>query len=439
MPLRSLSRALGALDGVSVAVPLTLGLCLRVLWIVMCPNEPISDQTIYHIHAVDLAQGKGYVDAMGQPTAYWPVGYSAFLAMFYAVLGPVPSSGFVANLCLAGLTLWGIWELGKAWFERRVAMLGLWWLALHPTLIIFTTCLASENAFIPGTIWFAVLASRAAGASGGSVFAWVAATGVVAALTGYVRPTIALLSPLALVVGFGAGLRWPAVAWRTLLIGLFAAAALLPWTLRNHEHFGEYQPFSFNGKSNLWMGNHPGADGGYVPAPKEVEALVLPERERVLGERAKQFIFEDPLRYLGLCVRRTVDTLKTDTVAVVWNRAGIEAHLGARAETPLKALTTAHHWFVLLVAAWGVGRGVASSLRHKRLQLAPGELFSLTAVVLLALPFVLIVSGNRYHLPLIPFVVLLAAQAVWRLAEENQDQTAEQSAKRPAQRTVEQP
>jgi hypothetical protein len=65
-----------------------VGCALRVAWIALCPNEPTSDQHIYHFSATKLSEGLGYIDQDGNPANFWPVGYPALLGFFYWAFGP---------------------------------------------------------------------------------------------------------------------------------------------------------------------------------------------------------------------------------------------------------------------------------------------------------------------------------------------------------------
>lgn len=407
--------ALRTLFGQAAWAPLLLGAALRVAWVALCPNQPTSDQFIYHEAAVFLARGLGYVEASGVPAGYWPVGYPAALAPFYAALGEAPSSAFVANTLLGLLTLWGGAKLASAWFGDGAGRLGAWIVAVHPSLVLYTTCIASENAFMPALLWFAYFATRAASSAGASegaaAWLWAALAGVLAGLAGYVRGTIVLMGILPLVLLLRSAPLSRALAL-TAWMGACAGVTLLPWALRNHAHFGEYQPFSFNGATNLWMGNHEGTHGGYTELPPEVEGLPLAERERVLGQRAREFIFQNPLEYAVLCVKRTLTTLQSDTIAVVWNHTGIEATFGARVEPALKVALSAVHWLLYGSLLARLVRAAYQGAFTRRWPLSLGESAVLASFVALSIPFVFIVSGNRYHLPLLPFACLWVGHVV---------------------------
>jgi len=392
--------------------PILVGLILKVLWVVFCPNLPSSDQAIYHHGAINILAGNGFVTVDGSPEAFWPAGYSAILVPFYWAIGPVPFAASVANLFLSLATSIGAALLiGDLW-GRRASEIGSWILALHPSLILYTTCTASENAFLVGTVWFALAALRAG--AGKKAWGWLVVASIAFSLTLHVRGTILLLLPLAPVVFLLQARPWRTFVSRGLVFILVSGLLMIPWSLRNQEEFGKFTPLSLNGSSNLWMGNHEGATGGYAPLPAKVDDLPIVEREKLLGDEAKAFILDDPVRYLGLCIRRTFDTLKTDTIGVVWNAEALRVRGLAFMVLPLKALSTFVHWLLLSLACYFMVRLFNRPVLNEAARTSDGYWtgsywVSLFALVALALPFVMIVSGNRYHLPLIPFVTSMVA------------------------------
>jgi hypothetical protein len=61
---------------------ITVGVLARLLWILAIPAVPMNDTAIYLARALSIASGDGYIYPDGTPTAYWPVGYPAFLGRF---------------------------------------------------------------------------------------------------------------------------------------------------------------------------------------------------------------------------------------------------------------------------------------------------------------------------------------------------------------------
>jgi 4-amino-4-deoxy-L-arabinose transferase-like glycosyltransferase len=404
------ARRTGRWTGVGLA--LGTGLLLRVLWVIVCPNEPFSDQSIYEQGAIAIARGSGFVGPTGEPIGSWPVGYPAILSLAYRVSGTDPVVAFGVNTVLSWATLVATAVLAWQWFDQRSAVLALWLVALNPTLILYTTCIASENAFIPGVVFVLAAATRSARTAGLQGALWAGATGALIGIVSYVRATIVIVALVVPVIYALHGLSRRVGLQRTAIAAVIAGLVILPGAFRNQEAFGKFQPFSLNGGSNLWMGNHEGTDGGYAPMPDRMTALPLAEMERQAKAEAMEFISADPLRYLALSLRRAVATMKSDTIAVVWNKIGIERRFGKRAELPLKLLTTGAH-----LALWGLAlAGLAVEIRRRwavrRWRLSAPVTMTVSALLLLAVPFVFIVSGNRYHLPLIPLAALLAASFV---------------------------
>lgn len=387
-----------------------VALLLRVAWVVACSAEPISDQFAYHQAAVNLALGHGYVDTDGAPANYWPVGYPALLAPFYRAFGP--HGGATAtwvNVGLGMLLVLGVHRLGRELFGDVAGRWAAAITAVYPTFVLYTTCVASENAFMPAVVWL-IYASVRMGRSS-SLWPWAIVVGALGAAAAHIRATIALtlvLVPLAPVLWHVPWRQWLP---RTAVAAGVCAILLVPWSLRNQAYVGKFTPLSLNGSANLWMGNHDGSDGGYAPLPPETQGMGLVARERYLGEKANQFIRSHPLDFIRLSALRVWKTLRSDTIGVVWNIPGITARFGERAITPFKVLTTAAHYCLLLAAVVAFTlllRDLARRWRadgFRSLTRVPGSWLLVAHIVAMAIPFVFIVSGNRYHLPAAPIAL----------------------------------
>ena len=103
---------------------------------------------------------------------------------------------------------------------------------------------------------------------------------------------------------------------RVALVALLMTAVLVPWWVRNYRVTGEFIPITDAGGARLWYANNPyaaemgggelgGALGNMARIP-EVEALPEGERDAAYERRARQFIAEDPMRFLGLSFRRQI-------------------------------------------------------------------------------------------------------------------------------------
>ncbi len=373
---------------------LLLAAALRLIWIWLCPNEPTSDPYVYHFSAEQLAQGYGYVDADGRPAGWWPVGYQALLAPFYWAFGPHYEVAFLVNLVLGLITVWAVYALSDELFGQGAGTLAALVTAVYPTFVLYTTVIASENAVWSGSALFLLLALRTVRAPR---FPWRLAVlaGVVLGLSGYVRATTLALSVGLPLLGWWMHLPLRAILTRTAVTAAISVAVLVPWSIRTHTHFDRVTPFSLNGKSNFWMGNHAGSTGGYAPLPATVRGLSLTEREDALMEQAMEFVRAQPGEYLLLCARRIWMTLRSDTIAAVWNKPGLDRRFGEYGVPIAKAGCTASYYLLLALLL------TTAIPRRRRGEWGASDTFLAAMVALSAIPFVLIVGGNRYHLPLL--------------------------------------
>jgi 4-amino-4-deoxy-L-arabinose transferase-like glycosyltransferase len=385
---------------------LLLALGLRLLWLLLCPNEPYSDQAIYHETAKALAEGKGYVDQPDIPANLYPVGYAAAIAPFYWLFGPHYTVAYLLNVVAGVAMVAGGYQLGKLLWGESAGRLSALFLAVHPTFVLLPTIIATENVFcagVPWLVWLLVRTVREADLRRSLGLA--AASGALVALMVYVRPSG--LALLACPVLFGLSERTPRtrIAATTVVAAACALLVLLPWGLRNKAEYGRFSVTSFNGGANLWMGNNPESDGSYMLMPKDTIGMGEVERDDVLRQRATAFIKEHPGAYVRLTLNRLQMTLRSDTIAPTWNKIGIEKRFGARAIPALKVPCTLAHWALL------VGLAVVLLRARRSRTLGREDLHLAWTFAVLAFPFVFIVGGNRYMLPTIPVLCVWAASA----------------------------
>ena len=79
-------------------------LAVRVVWVLAMQVPLFADPYNHDILAQRIVSGEGYVNADGDPTAFWPVGYPAFLALVYLVFGHSITAGGVANALIGAVS-----------------------------------------------------------------------------------------------------------------------------------------------------------------------------------------------------------------------------------------------------------------------------------------------------------------------------------------------
>jgi 4-amino-4-deoxy-L-arabinose transferase-like glycosyltransferase len=315
-----------------VVVGLTVA--VRLAWVAIIHARPISDYAFYYQTAGGLAAGHGYA-ILGHPTAFFPVGYPAFLAALFALFGTSLTTLKVANVALWALTAALAYVLGVQLGGRRVGLIGGLIVALYPDYVIYSSLAASENLFVP--LLLGACCALAGGPARRPSARRAALAGALLGLAILVRST-ALLVPLlaALIIWLGWRSRRGALA--ALCVVAAAACVVAPWAVRNALVMGA-PAVSTNGGYTLWIGLNSRATGGVdvqgggQPWPITTVHAEVSSDATDTG-RALHFIVDDPGRFVGLVPAKLAALLAPDSAAVAANLkrpvGPIKAYAGAR-------------------------------------------------------------------------------------------------------------
>jgi len=391
----------------TLAASLVLALVLRVLWALLIPVDPVSDPAAYATFATNIVEHGVYGFRPDTPGAYWAVGTAAIYAGTYMVFGVGSAFGVVAvNLVSALVVVWLLHDLGRRWFGEAEGRIAALLFAVWPMAIQFTTILASEVHFMALTLAALACWERAERSAAG--IALLLLSGAFFAGATYVRP-IALLIPaaLALAVLLRAPRAAPGAILKAAVTTALIFALVAPWSARNERVFGEPVFMSTNFWPNFWMGNHAGTDGEYLPLPAETQGMSEIERSEHMKTLALADLRADPAGLVWRTLWKAVKLHERETIGVAWNEAGIAALLGGMGVMALKLLSTAWWYAVLIAALAGTvvlarRQGIGATLLCTPVWLW-GYFTGVHAVI---------VVGDRYHMPAIPMIALLAAVAL---------------------------
>jgi 4-amino-4-deoxy-L-arabinose transferase-like glycosyltransferase len=335
----------GALLFVAALVP---RLYVALAW----TGEAVWDGHYYDFGARRIAAGLGYSDDLTTPAGlvwhpwcHYPVGYSAFLALFYRVFGATHAVGAVAN-ALVGAALavvtWGLATCALSPVRARVAGLLV---AFHPGLVLYSALVMSEPLAALLTLAAFWVAAREPQPRRGLV-----AGGLLLGVAALVRPQALLCAPF-LAWNVATGLRARAVA-----AGVACAAALVvvvPWTARNCRVMDGCALVSTNAGWNLAIGAFPRATGRFETLRssdgcREVTGQV--QQDRCWLSYGLAQIRANPGRWLALVPAKLGFTFDHESFAVEYlHEARPEAWPEARRAAAREATTLAHR--LLLVAA----------------------------------------------------------------------------------------
>src|SRR5687768_14717961 len=126
-----------------------LALVARVVFVLSVDRDSFGfgDPAFYHYAASSLADGHGYLDLRGEPSASWPPVFPFVLAPFYALFGSDPLTGELVNAVIGAACVPVIFLLVRQVFGRREALVAAALLALFPGQILYADLLLAETLF----------------------------------------------------------------------------------------------------------------------------------------------------------------------------------------------------------------------------------------------------------------------------------------------------
>jgi len=381
---------------------LLIALILRVVWGIAVPVMPVSDSHAYDVFAQNIALGHGFGWEPGELTAYWAVGTAAVYGLLYSVFGHSYAAIVVFNVLIGVGTVALAMSLARRWQGSVPAILTGWLLALWPLLIQYTTILASEILFnfcVLMAFWLATM-------PGWKWFPRAVGTGIALAASSYVRPVALLIAPLAFLQEALLQGRLVKLIAACAVSCVIMIALILPWSLRNLHVFDRFVLVSTNAGANFWMGNNPDTNGGYMPLP-EMDITNEAERDRYLNKQAWDYVRQEPMAFVGRTVKKAILLHDRESVGVAWNQKGLEQRFGPKILLPLKLISSLYWWLMLTGALTGTVFLVRRCGWLQALTLPP-----VTAWVYFTAVHSITVTGDRYHVPSIPFNAILAAYGI---------------------------
>lgn len=398
------TRAEWILFAVAVAIRLIHVLAVRdSVWF----RYPIIDAASYHDAALSIAAGHGHPDRI-----FWqPPGYAYFLGAIYAVTGGSDLFARIIQCGLGGVTALLTARIGGIVFGRGVGLAAGYAAALYGTLIYFDATLLTPALGVPlllAAIWLGLRAERERAAPR----LWASA-GALMGLAAIVTANALVLVP---VLAWRARTRW----W---IVVVSALLALLPVTLRNAARGGESVLISSNMGINLYIGNNPHYDETVGVRPDLQWRRLTAEPRRVgirdaaggsafFVRRVIQYAASEPAGFLLLQLKK---------LRLLLGGNEIYRNQAIYPERDLSPLLAALLWkvpglafpFGLLLPLAAVGLAVGS-------RRAP--LLSVSVAVY-ALSLVAFFIAGRYRLPLVPLLLVFAAEGVrwlWKEAGNRQ-------------------
>jgi 4-amino-4-deoxy-L-arabinose transferase-like glycosyltransferase len=405
----------------AVAVLAFIALGARLAWSAWTqPSPPVlSDPQYYQATALSLARGDGYSVTFtehgffpsGDATAFWPPGYSLFLAPTFALLGDRLWAAWVMNSVAGALTVVPIYLIGRRLFGEAAGIGSAAIASLLPSFVFWTPVLMSETLF---TFLFAcALAAIFYGFGQGRArpFA-IVAVGFLIGLAALVRGQALILVPMAAAWWILDGNLAKRALAATGAATLLALGVLAPWAIRNAIVMDSPIVLSANFGYNLRIGHAPYSTGGYL-VPQDLwdaePSITFQDREVVFNNlgtrRALRYVAAQPRQEITLTGHKIVRLWRPDSDSLHWATTFGATPLPSHAWEPLRLLLDVTYLAVLALAG-------AALLRVRELRRA--LTFAMLLIAGWTALHVLFFGEPRYHLPLLVVLIPMAASTlVW--------------------------
>jgi hypothetical protein len=357
----------------------------------------------------DLSTVKEYDPVRGIATSFRAPLYPAFLAVVYFFSGTGFARFFAARMAqviflgapLAPLTYLvsariSPLRLGEGTGVRsdRISRLAAWTVAAYPMLLIYPLGLGTENPFfVLLLLSFLFLLKSIEKPSNINLLL----SGFFLSLTALTRSVILLFAALAILYLFFIHRR------RALLILLSFVIVIAPWMIRNSLLHHKLTGIETSMGYNLYLGYYPQGNGSFIFGPSLDLLSILDDaqRDQIGTQKAFEFIRAEPERFVPLAVNRLGFFFGLEKRVLMYFYSN--DLLGYIPKTLLLIISA-----ILLLPFVLVSISAALGLGLSKWQ--PGSIMLALLLIGYLLPHVFILAEDRFHLALIPYLAILAAQ-----------------------------
>jgi len=396
------------------------GFLVRLIFLIETAGTELQivDEQHYYQLASSLFAGWGFAWGPDKLTSIRPPLYPGFMALVWTVVGErslLAIRGFQIVISLINVVL--VYQLGRKIFNQRVGILGATIFCFYPSLVAFNFLILTEVLFTCLLTAFLLIYVYLLQTNKGTMAFWSGlALGLAALTRSIVWPLPLILCPLAFFTLSGTKATRLKLSVM-LLLGYLVVVA--PWAVRNTNLQGVFTVVNSMGGVTLLMGNYE-----YTPMDRAWDPMTLvgehsvfalikkvhPEAVHLTEGQKEQWAKKEAVAFMLENPRLTIQR----SLIKFANFWGLERTIPAG----FRALYHPPSWFamtvavlvpliyacVMILACFGLFWGL------------PGERRAHWLVVLLILVVAglhsLVFGHSRYHLPLMPFLILYAASAL---------------------------
>jgi hypothetical protein len=359
------------------SVILTVGILLRLLWVVIIPCFPVSDFSYYYQVATTIGQGDG-VTAGGKAVVFAPMGYPIILGLFFMLVHSNNLLGAqLLNVFMSTLTMIASFMIFRRLVpeDKRVANFAITLLALYPQYIAYNNIVGTEVVF---TLLFSAIILLQLTKIRNEIK--IPLLGILLAVASLVKPFF-IAYPVVIGIIEWIKLRDKRQALVTTgLVALTMIIAIAPWTYRNYLNFKMFIPVSSNSGYVLYVNNNNVNDyGGWLPiesipktrefkkalaeygysdkkegTPEGGKVTSEPNIDRLLRGEAIRWITTHPFRFATLGFIRIYNAFFTGGSDIRdWAMAGAFPNRGPMLNRLINLFIASSTWMTLFLSING--------------------------------------------------------------------------------------
>lgn len=359
------------------------------------------------LRIIDSLPGEKAPDPFGswlffKASAMYPPGHDFLTKAVRFILGDSSLTTILFTSAMVTFASWLVYRVaGMAYGEAAGRLAGLV-LALYPAWLIYGNF---EYDLLLGTLLLLLVYLFFVRPPQSHRFWYLAVFGLILGFTCLVKPIATIFPLAALIIYLASNLSFGQAVKRTVTLGAFMLLAIAPWTVRNYILMDHFVLVSTNSGIVLHTSNNPDSDGREMtsplmrPLPGDTDEV---EKDRRHLRQAFEWIVHNPMQFLKLTGYRVTWTWGSDTTFVDSNSV-LHGKLSPGAMNAVKGVVQVA--YLALVIVWGVGL-----ILYRRAILASTlPLVILSPIVYIWMLHLVCQAHGQHHLPVMPFVIILAS------------------------------
>lgn len=382
---------------------ISTGVLIRLLWIITFPSVATSDGASYLALAKQLYETHSYGQAGA--LAYWPPGYPLLLSIFHSLPVKISTIVYTLNISMYVICSYALYKAIVIFLSHQHARLTIILLMLWPNFIAIAGDTSKESILIAlmscSTYALFKLISEKNHILNSSIL------GLLLGLIMLVQPSLTLFISVIIATFLTVKIKNSIGITSSLIIIIVSAITIAPWAIRNYSHFNKVVLVSSNGGFNFYRANNENADGRYQDSgPVDLSHLSELDISKKGFELGKEWIVNNPVDFLTLAVKKQLLFLGEDGAAIysTLKRGG-----GSDSETTYIIIKTLAliFWMFLWLSILCVSRN-RETVTFTFCSYSFLYLYTIHSIF---------ESGSKYHIPVVIFLIILAACA-WLPSKE---------------------